>query len=125
MSKQDQQRAVQPAGPLRPRATGPLVQRRRLATIAWTAAGAWEREGERESCVVTVTLTDGRTISREAVVEYEVGARHRIMEHALAGRMYALRQVLDWKARAIERVRGELQREWSCVPWCDVAEAAA
>lgn len=101
-----------------------VLVRRRMATIARLEKDGWQRDGEIEKCVVTATLTDGRTVQKTAMIEYAADERHEIVkslvEGAAAGREEWVgkftRQVFLRRAKALEGVYGELQREYGCVP---------
>lgn len=96
----------------------------RYATIARIEKTGWRRDGETETCVVTAVLTDGRTVERVAKIDYRPQERQKMMERlvhdAAAGRSdwegEFMRGVFLRRAKALETVYGELQREFSCTP---------
>lgn len=135
MSKQNRSRAVQVSHPVKPRSSAMLAPVRRVATIVRVEVGEWDRvpnlDCPTESCTVTAVLSDGRRIERVATVEYQRGERERIIEAVLSGKgtdedVRAAQRLLFRRTKAMERVRGKLQREFGRgVPWVDMAEAVA
>jgi hypothetical protein len=69
---------------------------------------------------IVATLSDGREIERFAEVSYVPGEREHLIESMArpaggpdgARAVRLARAILDRRARSVERVRGELQREY-------------
>ena len=94
---------------------------RRLVTLVGIEAEGWARKPDlahpNEACAVRATLSDGRVIERDALMMYAPNERERVMEAVLKGTgtsadVRLAQGILLRRIRAVERVRGELQREF-------------
>lgn len=134
MSKQNQSRAVQTRGASRAGVAVMAAPMRRIASLVRIENAGWSRVSDldkpTEECVLTAVLSDGRRIERTAQVTYAAGERERLLEAVLSGNgteadVRVAQDVLHRRAKAVENVRGDLQREFGRgVPWVD-AEAVA
>jgi hypothetical protein len=94
---------------------------RRIVTLVSIVAEGWGRKPDlahpNEACTLRATLSDGRVIERDALMTYAPNERERVMEAVLKGTgtaadVRAARGILNRRIMAVERVRGDLQREF-------------
>lgn len=120
------QRAVQPPRPIRPRSNAAAAPTQQIVTlVAVEITERWNRDLDfqqpTEVFTLTARLSDGRTIVREASVEYAKGEREQVVEaltdnttepaeYERASR--TMRAIIDRRCRAVEIVRGDFQREY-------------
>lgn len=118
-------RAIQPSRPEQPKSHASPSPVRRLVTIDRVEVGPWAStpdlgRGFEEVCVVAV-LSDYRLVTRWAQIVYATGERERIMEAVADSATSAseteratrtLRNILCRRASAIQKCRGELEREY-------------
>ena len=107
-----------------PHAPKPLASRmaeptRRIVTLARVEVGEWGRQPDlhtpHESVTVTAILSDGTMDARQATVKYAKGEREKILEAVIGGtgtekELAQTRRILERRAQAIIRCRGELER---------------
>jgi hypothetical protein len=110
----------------KPREHAMAPPRQRIVTlVAVDVTERWSRDLDlrqpTEVCTLTARLSDGRTIVREASVSYRKGERESVVEaltnnttepeeYEKASR--TMRALIDRRCRAVERVRGDFQREY-------------
>jgi hypothetical protein len=114
--------------PQRPAFSPMAAPQRRVVTIAKVelvktedAPRGWARKPDlkqpHEYCLVVATLSDGRTIERRGKVVYRKHEREQVLEAVSTGEgaenaLRKMRGILDRRARTVQALFGELQREY-------------
>jgi hypothetical protein len=97
-----------------------MLIRNRVVTLARIDVGDWQQKQIKhraaDVCELTAVLSDGTKVVRKAIVSYRENEREKLFEPMLRGEatpreVQALTQVVHRRCQALQRVRGELQRE--------------